>query len=123
MPKPSHNQAMLYLLMQHANERVPMPEVMNYTSEHCSSFCAAVHSRASDLRNKYGYDIINSTTQYKGRQYSCYQLHIGRKELEVLKRSFGPGQDIPHFNQIKKEATKSKPVQVDMFAATMRATA
>lgn len=111
----THNEAMLYLLMNHANEEVPMPQIMAFTSEYCNSFCSAVHSRASDLRKKYGYDIHNSVSEGIGKKVSTYKLEISRSHLKALKEVFVPGQKVPHFSQLQARVVLSKPVQQNLF--------
>lgn len=109
----THNQAMLYLLMQNANREVSLPQIMQFTSANCSSLCAVVHSRASDLRRIYGYNITNYVRKKNGRQTSTYQLNINKQSLNKMRQLFGRGKQIPHFSKVIH--LDKKPIQNDLF--------
>lgn len=109
----THNQAMLYLLMQNANREVSLPQIMQFTSTNCSSLCAVVHSRASDLRKKYGYNISNRVKELNGVKMSMYRLNINPNSLAVLHKLFGRGKQIPHFSKVIQ--LDKKPIQNDLF--------
>ncbi|MAO64273.1 MAG: hypothetical protein CL666_04680 [Balneola sp.] len=110
--KATQSEATLHLLMVRANQWVPMPEIVNYTAQHCRSMCHAIHSRASDLRER-GYDIQNETKEVDGVKHSCYKLSIAPGALNALKAKFTLGESIPHYNQLKEY--KPKGVQKSMF--------
>ena len=109
----THNQAMLYLLMQNANRQVSLPQIMRFTNDNCNSVCAVVHSRASDLRKIYGYNITNYVRKKNGRQTSTYQLNINKQSLNKMRQLFGRGKQIPHFTKVIQ--FDKKPIQNDLF--------
>ena len=96
----SHNEAVLIYLLKNNNRWCSINEIRNYTKQVCNSECFQINTRASILRNKYGYDIENNT-YYKGSiRGSEYRLAL-KIPILVYMRSLYPWKQIPEYNTVK----------------------
>ncbi len=109
----THNKAFLLLLLNHPNEWVGINQVRRYTGEVCKSECFNVNSRASSLRNDYGYSIENSLKQEDGVKHSFYRLTLTDREIRTLNNEINRNHasSIPTLSHIR---VKLKPVQATM---------
>lgn len=109
----THNEAILIRLLISNGEWVSNPDLMKFTRRNCKSACYPIHSRISDLRKLYGYNVLNKTTERDGVKHSTYMIHLPQLQLSALRKLWTkPGRKgIPHKNQVK---AMLRPVQTSM---------
>jgi len=109
----SHNEAVLVRLLMSNKEWVSNPDLMDFTRRHCKSACYPIHSRISDLRKKYGYEVYNRTIEQDGVKHSSYMIALPDSQLSALRKLWAaPGRrGIPHLSQVE---ARLRPVQATM---------
>ncbi len=115
MKKYTHNQALFIILMQHVNKWVSINAIRYFTSIECKSACYPIHSRASDLRMKYGYKacLYNDVEMIDGVNHSKYMIKLSEAEVEVIRALWLKHKRIPKYSEVQNQL---KPVQPRMFA-------
>ncbi len=115
MKKYTHNEAMFIALMQNVNKWVDITAIRYFTKMNCKSECFPIHSRASDLRIKYGYKdcLYNDVSMIDGVNHSKYMIKLSEAEISVIRELWKANKKIPKYNQVR---AKLKPQQRQMFA-------
>ena len=109
----THKQALYFILLKNNGKWVALPEIMAYTKEHCNSVCYVAHSRASELRKNYGYEMIeNESIDHSGVKHSSYRIQLKESELKVARAYWMEHKTIPTYSQIKSRLTAK---QVPLF--------
>lgn len=101
----SHNEALFVALMQSVNRWVDITAIRYFTKINCKSECYPVHSRASDLRIKYGYKdcLFNDVSLVDGVNHSKYMLKLSEAEVLVIRELWKKHKKIPKYNQVQSE--------------------
>jgi hypothetical protein len=108
----THNEAILICLLRHSNEWVSLDELQKFTKTHCRSRCNPINSRASDLRNKYGYTVYNKTEMINGLNYSSYKIAISQEAKNQLRKLYLKKKKVIHYSEVLKSL---QPQQASMY--------
>jgi hypothetical protein len=111
--KYTHNKAILIRLLQSPNEWVGLPDLHQFTKKSCDTSCMNIHSRISDLRLIYKFEIDNQKIQRGSVKESSYRINLTPHEVQKLREMYvHDSKTITAYSEIFKKSG----VQSAMFA-------